>query len=104
MKHVTYAEKSLLVGGEAADLLIEYAALIGPLHRSDVVTLNAIGSDGNDVEVSFLLNGATNLVVETASTTATEPNNHLAMGYMLERIQDLKYPFAGISDEDPSSD
>ena len=59
MKHVTYAEKSLLVGSGAADLLIEYAALIGPMNRSDV------------------------------------------MGYMLERIQDLKDPFPGVPDEEP---
>ncbi|MFE4949311.1 hypothetical protein ACFQ9V_04320 [Leifsonia sp. NPDC056665] len=61
MKHVTFAEKSLLMGSAAADLLL-------------------------------------NLMVESANTTVTEPNNHLAMGYMLERMQELNDPFSGIGE------
>lgn len=89
MKHVTYAEKSLLIGDEAADLLIRYAALLGSFGRTDVVTLRGIGSDGNEVEASFLLNAATELMVESASTTATEPENHLGAGYLHEKIEEL---------------
>ncbi|MEN2741702.1 hypothetical protein ABCS02_28290 [Microbacterium sp. X-17] len=89
MKHVTYGEKSLLVGDEVSDLLINYAALLGAQGRTNVVTVHAIGSDGNEVDASFLLNAATELMVETASTTATEPENHLSTGYLLERIEEV---------------
>jgi hypothetical protein len=93
MKHVTYGEKSLLVGDEAADLLIRYASLISEHRGSDVVTLHAIGADGNDVDASFLLNSATNLMVESASTEASEPDNRLEVGYLHERIEDLTRSF-----------
>jgi hypothetical protein len=89
MKHVTYAEKSLLVGDDVADLLIRYAAQLAAYNRSDVVTLRAIGADGNDVDASFLLNGSTMLMVESATTTATEPENHIAAGYLIERPEEL---------------
>ena len=89
MKHVTYADKSLLIGDEAADLLIHYAGLLASYGRTDVVTLRAIGTDGNEVEASFLLNSGTELMVETASTTSTEPENHLASGYLHEKIEEL---------------
>jgi hypothetical protein len=89
MRHVTYSDKSLLVGNAAADLLIEYAAVLGRHAGSDVVTLNAIGSDGNEVEASFLLNPSTMLMVETASTAASEPDNRSAVGYLRGRIDEL---------------
>ena len=89
MKHVTYSEKSLLVGDDAADLLIQYAALLGRRAGSDVVTLHAIGADGNDVDASLLLNASTILMVESASTSATEPQNQAAVDYLRLRIDEL---------------
>lgn len=89
MRHVTYSHKSLLVGNAAADLLIEYAAVLGRRSGSDVVTLRAIGADGNEVEASFLLNPSTVLMVETASTPASEPENRPAVDYLRLRIDEL---------------
>lgn len=94
MKHVTYADKSLLIGDEAADLLMSYATALGQTGGADAVTLRAIGIDGNDVEATFLLSPATVLIVETASTSATEPDNIAAAGYLRQRVQALAEPFA----------
>ncbi|MGO4594568.1 hypothetical protein AB4Z18_12180 [Leifsonia sp. 2TAF2] len=94
MKHVTYADKSLLVGDEAADLLMSYATALGQTGGTDAVTLRAIGVDGNEVEATFLLSPAVVLMVETASTTATEPDNIGAVRYLRERVEALAEPFA----------
>jgi hypothetical protein len=48
MQHVTFADKSLLVGDDAALLLLEYAAAVAGNDEGDTVMLNAIGSDGDD--------------------------------------------------------
>ncbi|MFP3465346.1 hypothetical protein [Leifsonia sp. SIMBA_070] len=93
MKHVTYAEKSLLIGNAAADLLIQYARLISERGGSDVVTVRAIGTDGNSVDASFLLNQATVLMVESASTDASEPDNHEVVEYLHNRVEELNRPF-----------
>ncbi|WP_348788770.1 hypothetical protein [Leifsonia sp. NPDC080035] len=69
--------------------MIRYAALLASFGCTDVVTLRGIGSDGNEVEASFLLSPAVELMVETASTTSTEPENHLAAGYLHEKIEEL---------------
>ncbi|MDN4613227.1 hypothetical protein P5G50_02075 [Leifsonia sp. F6_8S_P_1B] len=93
MKHVTYSDKSLLVGDEVADLLMEYATQLGRMSQTDTVTLRAIGADGNEVSASFLLNPSTILMVESASTTATEPENDLAEQYLQSRINGLRQSF-----------
>jgi hypothetical protein len=93
MKHVTYSDKSMLVGDEAADLLIGYASLLGARGGSDVVTVHAIGLDGNDVNASFLLNASTILMVESASTVASEPENGLVTDYLRGRIAQLSGEF-----------
>ncbi|MDR6610699.1 hypothetical protein [Leifsonia sp. 1010] len=98
MKHVTFAEKSLLIGNEAADLLMQYARLISEQGGSDVVTVRAIGVDGNVVDASFLLNSATVLMVESASTDATEPDNREAVEYLRNRTEELSQPFGLPSD------
>lgn len=101
MKHVTYAEKSLLVGDEVADLLMSYATVLGRTAGTDCVTLQAIGADGNDTDATFLLNGGTILMVETASTTASEPDNELVSEYLREQIGALTRPFELRGDGEP---
>ena len=41
MKHVTYADKSLLLDDRSADLLTEYAAALGDNNKADNVTVAA---------------------------------------------------------------
>ena len=90
MKHVTYSDKSLLVGDEAADLILEYAAAIANSGRADTVVLRALGVEGNDVEATFLLDSGTIMMAETATTTVEEPDNNEAIRYMNWRLEALR--------------
>jgi hypothetical protein len=92
MKHVTYAEKSMLMGTEAADVLMQYAAAIARAHSADTVDLNAIGTDGNSVQATFLLGEGAPLMAETASTDVEEPDNADSVDYMKSRLRLLSSP------------
>lgn len=96
MKHVTYSDKSLLLGDEAADLLIEYAAVLGRARSADRVDMNAISSDGDDVVATFLVDGAAPLMAETAHSSLPEPDNAKALAYIRERIRIIKDPPAAL--------
>lgn len=89
MKHITYAEKSLLVGDLAADTLLEYAALLARLHSADTVNLKAMGVEGNDVIATFLLDTGAPLMAETTRSSMPEPDNAEAIAYMQTQIMRL---------------
>lgn len=76
------ADKSLLVGDEAAGLLMRYAALLAQINRGDSLDLSAIGVDGEQVHVTFLLNSGTVLLAETSRSDLPEPDNSHAIRYM----------------------
>lgn len=92
MKHVTYAEKALLVGDDAADTLLEYARVIADTGGADTVTLRAIGRDGNTVEASFLLSQSTDMMVESTNSDVEAPDNEQAVRDMRERITAIARP------------
>jgi hypothetical protein len=92
MKHITMAEKSLLLGDEAADLLMEYAALLGRTDSADTVTLRAYGADGDPVDVTFLLNSGLALLAETSDSPVPEPDNREGIRYMRNRMQLIQSP------------
>ncbi len=99
MKHVTFGEKAILVGDDAADALLEYARVIGDAGTADTVTLNAIGPDGNTVEVGILLNSSTSLIVEGTNSDVRAPENDEAVAEMRERIEALTRPLTAQPDE-----
>jgi hypothetical protein len=92
MKHVTYAEKSLLIGDEAADLVLEYASELANAGASDTVTLNALGADGDEVVATLLLGAGAPLMAETSNTRLTPLDNTDAVGYMREKLNQLASP------------
>lgn len=100
--HVTYSEKSLLVGDQAAELLMSYATVLGRTGGTDSVTVHAIGVEGNEVDATFLLNPSTILMIESANTTTNEPDNEYAIEYMRQRVNALTQPFELRSDGEPS--
>jgi hypothetical protein len=102
MKHVTYAEKSLLMGDEAAETLLEYARLLADNETSDTVTLTSISPDGNTVEASFLLTPSTILMVESTNSEVTPPDNSDAIAEMQERIDAIARPMAAESESEES--
>jgi hypothetical protein len=92
MKHITYADKSLLVGDEAADTITEYAAALARHGSADTVTLAAYGADGDDVEGTFVLDQGTVLMAETTHSSIPEPDNADAIMQMREKILRLTSP------------
>jgi hypothetical protein len=90
VKHVTVADKSLLAGDDAVDLLMEYAKLLGVANSADNIDLNAIGADGDEVIVTFLLNSGVTIVAETTTSTAQEPDNAKAEQYMHTQVAHLR--------------
>jgi hypothetical protein len=102
MKHVTYGGKPLLVDDDAAEWLMEYARALGSAHMTDTVTLRAIGADGNEVSVTFLLNAGTELMTETARSTGEAPRNDEVVGYMQERTRLILTPPPGQPVLDPT--
>ena len=101
MKHVVYAEKSLLMGDEVVDLMMEYAVLLARKSSADSVDVAAISSDGSDVTATFLIGPATIMVAETTHTTMPEPDNSTAEEYLRDQIGSIRSPpYAhGLDDE-----
>lgn len=89
MRHVTYGQKSFLLGDEAADLLIRYTAALASAKLGDAVTLLAIGSDGDEEEVQLLLDTGAPVMVESASSQIPEPDNAEAVEHMREAMRAL---------------
>jgi hypothetical protein len=92
MKHVTYANKSMFMDDDAADLLAEYAAVLGTNAQADTVEIHAVGIDGNEVDVTFVLNSSSDLVVETTNSEMVPPINDAAVAQMREAIRRLTAP------------
>jgi len=86
MKHVKYAEKSVLMGDDAADTLMDYARMLANAGNADTVTLRVISPDGNAVDASFLLTPSTELMVESTNSGLDEPENDETVRTMRERI------------------
>ena len=86
MKHVTYSQKSLFLGDEAADLLIEYARLVAKSQTSDTVTVPAVGSDGNQVRATFLLTTSTIIMVESTDSDFAGPLDEGTVEDLRQRI------------------
>jgi hypothetical protein len=92
MKHVTFADKSLLVGDEAADLLTEYCAAVARAHTADTVTLSGYGADGSDVEATFVLDQGAVLMAETTRSSMPEPDNTETERAMRTKLEQLTSP------------
>jgi hypothetical protein len=92
MMHLTFSDKSLLVGDEIAQLVVEYAAALANAGRADTVTLAAYGADGDEVEAMLLLGGGAPLMAETTHSDLPEPDNSHARNYVRELLNNLISP------------
>ena len=91
MKHITFGDKSLFVGDEAATTLLEYAARLADAGRADTVDLNTIGPDGHSVTATFLLDPGAALMAESADDSAfEEPDNSAAVAAMQTAMAALR--------------
>jgi hypothetical protein len=92
MKHVTFADKSLLMGDDAADVLLEYARLIADTSGADSVTVRAISPDGNTVDAGFLLNANSILMIESTNSEIEAPDNSEIVQEIRGRIEAITRP------------
>lgn len=92
--HLTVAEKSLLVGDEAAAALMHYAAHVGQLKTADTVHVRAIGIDGERVVATLLLNSGTVLAAETSRSDLPEPDNAELIAYVHTQMAQFDLPGA----------
>lgn len=92
MKHVTFGEKSLLVGDGTADLLLAYAAALARHKSADTVDVHAVSSDGDETVATFLLNEGTTFMAESTHSSWPEPDNADADAYLTEHTRILDSP------------
>ena len=92
MKHVTFGDKAVLMGDEAADTLLEYARVLADTAHADSVTLCAISPDGNTVDAAFLLSASAVLMVESTNSDVEAPDNAEAVREMRDRIDAVTRP------------
>ncbi|KQX06920.1 MULTISPECIES: hypothetical protein [unclassified Leifsonia] len=103
MKHLTFAEKSLLIGDDAADALLEYLRVLSTAGEADTVELAAVGADGDDVVVSMVLSSGAPMIVETTRSSVPEPDNTAAVKRMRDLTRRRVSPATVQPDEEATS-
>jgi hypothetical protein len=105
MMHLTFSDKSLLVGDEIARLVIEYAAALASAGRADTVEIVAYGADSDKVTALLLLDEGAPLMGESTHTDLPEPDNSAATEYVREQLNNLTSPPAvGPTDDAGTND
>jgi hypothetical protein len=89
MRHLLYGQKSIFLGDEATDALVDYAALVAQLRTGARVDLKAYTEQGHLVDVTFLLNGAVDLVAESTDLRMPEPDNAAAVAGIRARLDEF---------------
>ncbi|PPF71684.1 hypothetical protein [Rathayibacter sp. AY1E6] len=100
MKHLLFANKTMLVGDDAADALVEYGVALAVSSTADRVEYTGIGGDGGTVRAVFLLNAGAALVAETTPSDLPEPDNTAEVARIRERTRTL----TGVFPVQPSED
>ena len=95
MKNLTYGTRSLLVGDDAADVVLRYAATLGRRHGSDSISLAAINSDGDEITAVMLVNASPALIVETSPSSYREPDNAAVIAHLETQLHTLEHVPAG---------
>jgi hypothetical protein len=103
VQHITTTDKSFLVGDDATDLLMRYAALTARISGGDAVKVNAISGDGDEVVATLLINSGTVMSAESVHTTQPEPENTELEQYLSERIAGYTDMPEGYPDSHPAA-
>ncbi|MCU1404421.1 MAG: hypothetical protein JWQ43_724 [Glaciihabitans sp.] len=98
MKHVTFAEKSLIMGDEVTELLLRYTVLLSKNGSADTVEVAAVGADGGEVMATLVLDMGSALMAESVVTSQPEPDNTVAIAYVRSRIDAFDRPQYPISE------
>lgn len=89
MKELVFAGRSLLVGDDAADAVVEYTAVLSRSSSADTVELRALTPTGRSVEAYYVLDGAAAVMAQTADSSEPEPDNTHIVQYMRDAIHRL---------------
>jgi len=92
MKHISYADKSLLAGDDVVDLLLHYAARLADHGAADDVDLHVFSADGDETIATFVLGPGMGIMAEVAHTSMPAPDNSEAMAYLREKLELLDSP------------
>lgn len=93
MKRVTFSNRTLLMGDDAADALVEYSALIARRDSADIVALRAVGADAEEIDATFMLGSGTILMAQSTHSTMEEPENSEAVIKLRQKISRLAASF-----------
>ncbi len=88
MKVVHYSAGSVLIGDDAADALLDYAAALARRSLAATVELTTIAS-GLTGTTKFLVGPASELVAVPTEAFEDEPDNAAVVAEMRRRIADL---------------
>ncbi|WP_146071572.1 hypothetical protein [Cryobacterium sp. Y50] len=86
MMHVTFVGRTLLVGGEVAELIVEYAAALARCGGADTVRLVAYGADGDEIQILLLLGQGVSVMAESSKVDMPELDNRDVVSYMRQRL------------------
>ena len=97
MKHITFADKTLLVGDEVADLLVAYCTALANAQKADSVEVHGYSATGEEVAASFVFTTGSSLMAETVHTSMPAPDNteaieHMQVGLLKLRDQAVIIP------------
>jgi hypothetical protein len=100
MMHLTFADKDLITGDSAAEMLLEYTAALARNGTADTVKLACLGADGDEVVATFVLGEGTPLMGETSHSSQPEPDNEQAISYMRSQMDRLRNPRGAMDSSD----
>ena len=89
VKELVFAGRSLLVGDDAADAVVEYTAVLARSASADTVELRALTSAGERVDAYLVLDAAAPVMALTTASAKAEPDNLHIVQYMHEAIHRL---------------
>lgn len=101
MMHLTFSDKDLVLGTEAAELVVAYAAALARRSSADTVTIRAYGADGDKVEATLLLDAGAPVMIESAHSDLPEPDNDAVAEYMRRRMAQLSVPIQAMPIDTP---
>jgi hypothetical protein len=89
VKELVYAGRTVLVGDEAADAVVDYTTVLARMRSADSVELEALTEDGRPVRVYCVLGTVAPVMAQTAVGDEAEPDNASQVDYMRAAIRRL---------------
>ncbi|WP_210509103.1 hypothetical protein [Naasia sp. SYSU D00057] len=99
MKHITFADKTLLVGDEVADLLVAYCTALANAQKADSVEVHGFSATGEEVVASFVFTSGSSLMAESVHTSLPDPDNKDALEHIRDGMAKLRGASAGVPDD-----